>query len=125
MTAQIADQHPHEDDTRDTQPAPDIDSLLVRSISRWAIVSSLLILLYDAALMTNYPFPGSSTTLRGVFYTVVAIALIGATLFITFLGYRLATMRVVRESRKLYVIFLPALVLFASVSLFLLLSAPK
>ena len=125
MTAQIADQHPHEDDTRDTQPAPDIDSLLVSSISRWAIISSLLILLYDTALMTNYPFPGSNTTLRGIFYSVVAIALIGATLFITFLGYRLATMRVVRESRRLYVIFLPALVLFASVSLFLLLSAPK
>jgi hypothetical protein len=125
MTAQTADQHPHEDETHDIRPMPDIDSLLVGSISRWAIATSLLILLYDAALMTNYPFPGSNTTLRGVFYSVVAVALIAAVLFITFLGYRLATMRVVREGRKLYVIFLPALVLFASISGFLLLAAPK
>jgi hypothetical protein len=123
MTAQIAD--PHEDDARESQAAPDIDRLLVGSITRWAIAASVLILLYDAALMSNYPFPGSNTTLRGVFYTLMAIALIGGTLFITFLGYRLASMRVVREGRRLYLIFLPALVLFASISGFLLLSAPK
>lgn len=106
-------------------PQSDIDRLLVRQIARWAVVVTLLLALFDVAMLRSWPFPGALDAVRGVFYTVVGLVLLLGTLAITFLGYRIVTMRVVQRARSVYLIFLPAVFLFSTIVGFLLLTAPR
>jgi hypothetical protein len=85
----------------------------------------LLIVVFDVAVLASYPFPDQIDALRTPFYVILGIAILIAATFITFLGYRIASMRVVRESRPLFVIFLPAVALIGSGIGFLLLAAPR
>src|SRR5437763_1186467 len=103
---------------------PNIDELLVRSIARWAVLIAMLILAFDLGILRNYPFPGTSRVLRGAFYSAAAVALFLTTAFVTFLGYRVVSLRVVRARRPLYLIFLPAAVALGSIISFLFLAAP-
>jgi hypothetical protein len=106
------------------QRQPSVDELLVQSIARWALGITVGIVLFDVLVAAGYPFPGSSTTLRGVSYSVAGIALLLAAGFIAFLGYRIVSLRFVRRSRAVYVIFLPAVALLSSVVALLFLGAP-
>ena len=103
----------------------DIDRLLIQQIGRWAIVVTLLLALYDVAMLRSWPFPDAIDVLQGPFYVLVGIGLILATAAITFLGYRIVTMRVARRARSVYLIFLPAVFFLSSVIGFLLLTAPR
>ncbi len=104
---------------------PDIDQLLVRQIGRWAAIVTVLLALFDVAMLRTWPFPDAIDIFRGPFYVLAGVLLIAATLAITFLGYRIVTMRVVRQARSAYLIFLPAVFLFSTVVGFLLLTAPR
>jgi hypothetical protein len=104
------------------QRRPSVDDLLVRSVVRWALLAGLLTILYDLAILYGYPFPDAIEGLRRPFYTIGAVALLLAIGFITFLGYRLVSFRVVRSKRLIYVIFLPAVLLLSSIAGFLLLT---
>jgi hypothetical protein len=101
-----------------------IDELLVRSIARWALLIAGAILAFDLAVVQGYPFPGSSQTLRGLFYTLAFVALLAGTAFVTFLGYRIVTLGVICSRRSLYAIFLPAALTLGSILSFLFLAAP-
>jgi hypothetical protein len=101
-----------------------IDRLLVRSIARWAAVLAVLIAAFDLAILRGYPFPGGAELLRGVFYTLFGLVVLLGTLFVTFLGYRIATMHIARDRKTLYLIFLPAMFAIGSVVGFLYLAAP-
>jgi hypothetical protein len=114
-----------EAEQRGTGPPQNIDALIVRDIARWAVVVALLLLAYDLAILANYPFPGSIDGLRGPFYVLVAVVLLAATGFITFIGYRFITMRVVTRVPVLVLIYLPAVVLVSSIIGFLLLTVPR
>lgn len=103
----------------------DIDGLLVRSITRWALSVSGLILLYDALILSGYPFPGFMDEVRGPAYLLFGVVLLLAVFVVSFLAYRLITTGLVRSRRTIWVLFLPAVVLVASIGTFLLLSAPK
>jgi len=103
----------------------DIDRWLVRQIGRWAIVVTALLALYVGAMLASWPFPDVIDVLQGPFYVIVGVALILATAAITFLGYRIVTMRVVQRARSVFLIFLPAVFLLSSVIGFLLLTAPR
>lgn len=107
------------------EPHPDIDQLLVASISRWALAIAGLVVLFDALLLAGYPFPGFLDAARGLVYALFGVAVLLGVAAVSFLGYRIVTMRVVRSRRTMWVIFLPAVLLLASVGGFLLLSAPK
>ena len=113
----------------DPAPEPaarvDIDELLVRSITRWAVRVSGFILLYDALILAGYPFPGFMDAVRGPAYLLFGVALLLGVFVVSFLAYRLITMRLVRSRRTIWVLFLPAVVLVASTGSFLMLSAPK
>ena len=109
----------------ESPPHVDIDELLVRSITRWALSLSGLILLYDALILAGYPFPSFMEVVRGPTYLLFGVALLVGVFVISFLAYRLITMRVVRSRRTIWVLFLPAVVLVASIGSLLLLSAPK
>ena len=117
----------HDAGVEPTQPAQrvDIDALLVRSVTRWALSVSGLILLYDALILGGYPFPSFIDAARGVAYSLFGVALLVAVLVISFLAYRMITLRVVRSRRTIWLLLLPAVVLLASIGCFLLLSAPK
>lgn len=106
-------------------PQADIDRLLVRQIAGWAAVVTVLLALFDVAMLRSWPFPDALDAVRGVFYVVVAVILLFGTLAITFLGYRIVTMRVVRRARSVYLIFLPAVFLASTIVGFLLLTAPR
>ncbi len=112
-------------ETTDRRPTADIDQLLVQSIGRWGFAVAALVILFDVLLMRGYPFPSALDGLRGPVYTVVAVLLLMAVAWITFLGYRLVTMRVATTRRQIYPVFLPATALVASIVGFLLMSAPK
>lgn len=109
----------------ESAPQPDIDRLLVQQIGRWAVVVTVLLALFDVAMLRSWPFPEPLDAVRGVFYTVAGLILLLATLAITFLGYRMVTMRVVRRARSVYLIFLPAVFLLSTIVGFLLLTAPR
>jgi succinate dehydrogenase hydrophobic anchor subunit len=94
----------------------------VETISRWALALTVLLLLYDVAVLRRYPFPDAISVLRAPFYTTVGVALVLATLFCTFLGYRIISMRYARRTRAIYVIFFPAVVLICSLFWFIVLS---
>jgi hypothetical protein len=104
---------------------PDIDRLLVRQIGRWAIVLTVLLALFDVAMLRSWPFPDAIDVLRGPFYSVVGVLLLAGTIVITFLGYRIVTMRIVRRARSVYLIFLPGVFLLSTIVGFLLLTAPR
>jgi hypothetical protein len=74
------------------------------------------------AILWNYPFPGSSSLVRGVFYALAGTALIIAAIACGFLGYRIISLRFVRRSKRCYVIFLPLVALVSSVVWLYLLS---
>jgi hypothetical protein len=103
----------------------DIDTLLVRSIARWAIVVSIMLFAFDLAILAGWPFPIDSGAIRGAFYSILGVALLGAAAFITFVGYRVVTLRVARESRAVYLLFLPAVVVLTSIVGFLLFTGPR
>jgi hypothetical protein len=103
----------------------EIDELLIRQIGRWAVVLTVLLALFDVAMLRSWPFPDAIEAARGVFYVVVAVVLLLATLAVTFLGYRIVTMRVARRARSVYLIFLPGVFLISTVVGFLLLTAPR
>lgn len=107
------------------ESTPDIDRLVVASISRWALIIAGLIIVLDILLLAGYPFPGFVDALRGPAYALLGAGVLLGVVAVTFLGYRLVTMRVVRSPRTIWIIFLPAVVLLASVGSFALLSAPK
>lgn len=109
----------------DTSQRPDIDQLLVQQIARWAVVVTVLLALFDVAMLRSWPFPDALDGVRGAFYAVAGLVLLLATLFVTFLGYRIVTMRVVRRARSVYLIFLPAVFLLSTIVGFLLLTAPR
>ena len=109
----------------ETAERPDIDRLLVRQIGRWAVVVTVLLSLFDVAMLRAWPFPQAIDVLRGPFYVLVGLLLLLVTLAITFLGYRIVTMRVARRARSVYVIFLPAVFLLSTIIGFLLLTAPR
>ena len=108
-----------------TSSRPDIDRLLVRQIARWAVVVTVLLALFDIAMLSSWPFPDALDALRGAFYVAAGLLLLLATLAITFLGYRIITMRVVSRVRSVYFIFMPAVFLLSTVVGFLLLTAPR
>lgn len=112
-------------ETTDRRPVAEVDRLLVQSIGRWALLTAALVILFDVLLMLGYPFPDALDVLRGPVYTVVAVLLLIAVAGITFLGYRMVTMRVARTRRQIYPVFLPATAVVASIVGFLLMTAPK
>ena len=109
----------------ESEPSESIDELLVGSIARWAWRVTLGIALFDLAILTSYPFPGGIEALRGVAYGLFAVVVLLATLAITFLGFRVVTTRIVGRSRAVYIIFLPAMVLLASLLGFAIMTSPK
>jgi hypothetical protein len=78
--------------------------------------------LFDLAILWNYPFPLSSPLVRGIFYSVVGLIIVGAALACAFLGYRIVTLRFVRRSWRVYAIFLPLMAVFGSLAWLYLLS---
>jgi hypothetical protein len=104
---------------------PEIDSLIVRSVQRWALVAVALIIAFDLAILRSYPFPNALGSGRAVFYTLLGAATVLISVVVTFLGYRLASMQVVRRRRTLFIIFLPATAIIASAFSFMLLAAPR
>jgi uncharacterized membrane protein len=109
----------------DVVERPDIDRLLVQQIGRWAVVVTVLLALYDVAMLRSWPFPDAIDVLQGPFYILVGLVLIAATAAISFLGYRIVTMRVAYRARSVYLIFLPGVFLVSSIVGFLLLTAPR
>lgn len=109
----------------DPEITPSVDDLLIQSISRWALANSLGIALFDLAILASYPFPNALDAARGPLYGLFALVLLLATLAISFLGYRILSMRIVRRSRSVYLIFLPAMLLIASLLAFTIMTSPK
>jgi hypothetical protein len=107
------------------EPAPDIDALLVRSIVRWSLITVSLIVGYVVAVFAGYPYPEAIGGTRGAFYVTTGAVLVIAAGFITFLGYRLVTMRVIGQGRTLYLIFLPIAMVLSSLVAILLVAAPE
>ncbi|HEX5165869.1 MAG TPA: hypothetical protein VFV93_10780 [Thermomicrobiales bacterium] len=103
----------------------EIDKLLIRQIGRWAVVLTILLALFDVAMLRSWPFPDAIEAARGAFYVIVAVALLLGTLLVTFLGYRIVTMRVATRARSVYLIFLPGVFLLSTIVGFLLLTAPR
>jgi len=109
----------------ESPPAPSIDDLLIKSISRWAIATSVGIALFDLAILRSYPFPGAIYAVRGLIYGLLSLALLLGTIAITFLGYRIVSMRIVQRPRSVYIIFLPAVLLIGSLLGFVIMTSPK
>ena len=109
----------------ETAERPDIDRLLVRQIGRWAVVMTVLLALFDVAMLRSWPFPDAFDAVRGPFYVLAAVLLLAGTFVITVLGYRIVTMGIARRARSVYLIFLPAVFLFSTIVGFLLLTAPR
>ena len=103
---------------------PNIDELLLRSITRWAAGLSALIVFFDVAYVRGYPFPLDSHAVRGAFYTAGAVALLLATAFTTFLGYRIVSTRFTRRRLSVFLVFLPFVVGVSSLLAALFLAAP-
>lgn len=101
-----------------------VDALLVRSTVRWSLVVAASIALYAVAVFAGYPYPAAIDGTRVYIYVVTGIVLVLAGAFLTFLGYRMLTMRVIRQGRTLYVILLPAVMLLSVAISILMLAAP-
>ena len=56
---------------------------------------------------------------------MLTVGLVAATLFITFLGYRIVSMRVARGLKAIYIVFLPGALALGSLIAFLSLAAPR
>lgn len=112
-------------DAQDTDRTAEVDRLLIQSIGRWGLITAALLIVFDTLVLLGYPFPGSMETARRIVYTVAAVILLSAVAWITFLGYRLVTLRVATARRQVYPVFLPITVLFASIIGFLLMTVPK
>ncbi|RIK36259.1 MAG: hypothetical protein DCC58_19480 [Chloroflexi bacterium] len=106
----------------DPLPSRSLDEAIVRSISNWAVLTTLGIALFDIAILWNYPFPGDGQLLPGIFYSVAGVVLVAASIGCAFLGYRIVSTRFVRRSKRVYVIFLPLMALVGSVVWLYLLS---
>ncbi len=98
------------------------NTAFVRWLAKWAVITSLLILAFDVAILRNYPFPGSIENLRAVFYLAVGCGLVVASLAFAFLGYRIVSMRYAGRSKAIYLIFLPPVLLVTSLVWLLLLA---
>lgn len=94
----------------------------VRWLAKWALITSLLIIVFDVAILRNYPFPGSNQSLRAVFYSVYGAGLLIASLAFAFLGYRIVSLRYSRRAKAIYLIFLPPVLLVTSLIWLLLLA---
>ncbi len=95
----------------------------VRYLARWALLVSAVILVFDLAVVRNYPFPSFlGNTVRGLFYTGLSILLLLASVFLAFLGYRIITLKYVGRTKALYGIFLPAVLFATSVFWFIILA---
>jgi hypothetical protein len=99
------------------------DEAFVGWLARWALVTSLLLIAFDVAVIRNYPFPGFMDALRGPFYTALGIVLLIASLGFGFLGYRVITTRYQGRTRDIYMLFLPPVLLVTSLVWLLLLAA--
>lgn len=104
------------------QPPAALDQELFRSIFRWSLVVLGAVVLFDLAILWNYPFPGDFPLVRGVFYVAVGLVILAAAVACAFLGYRIVTTRFVRKSWRVYAIFLPLMALVGSVIWLFLLS---
>lgn len=103
----------------------EIDALLVRSIVRWSLATAVLMALFMIGVVAGYPYPDAIDGTRAIFYVAAGAVLVLAAVFISFLGYRLVTLRVITKGRTLYLIFLPTVMLISSVITILLLAAPS
>lgn len=112
-------------DVPESERTAEVDRLLIQSIGRWGLITAVLLLVFDAMVLLGYPFPDALETVRGVVYTTIAVILLIAVAWVTFLGYRLVTLRVATARRQVYPIFLPITVLLASIIGFLLMTVPK
>lgn len=99
------------------------DVAFVRWLARWALLTAVLIVLFDLAVFRNYPLFGLPDWFRGLFYTIAGIVLLAATIGFAFLGYRIITTGYRARSRDLYLLFLPPVVLVTSLVWMLLLAA--
>lgn len=105
------------------QTSPEGDADFLRWLGRWALLTSLLLIVFDVAVIRNYPFPGFIDGLRATFYSVFAIILALASLGFAFLGYRVITTRYHGRVRDIYLLFLPPVLLVTSLVWLLLLAA--
>ena len=103
-------------------PSREGNASFVRWLARWAVITSLLIIIFDVAILRNYPFPVGSQGLRAVFYSVYGFGLIVASLGFAFLGYRIVSLRYARHAKAIYLIFLPPVLLVTSLVWLLLLA---
>jgi hypothetical protein len=98
----------------------------VRYLAKWSIAVTLLIVSLDLAVVRNYPFPDLlGDFVRGTFYTVFSIGLAITSIFLAFLGYRIISLRYVKRTRAIYLIFLPVVVLLTSIVWFVLLAGQQ
>ena len=94
----------------------------VHTIANWAAALSVLIVLYDVAVLRRYPFPQALEVLRAPFYTIIGATLVIGALFCAFLGYRIISLRYARRTRAIYVIFFPLVLLVCSLFWLIVLS---
>ena len=99
------------------------DAAFVGWLARWALVTSLLLVAFDVAVIRNYPFPAFMDALRGPFYTALGIALLLASIGFGFIGFRVVTTRYKGHTRDIYLLFLPPVILVTSLVWLLLLAA--
>lgn len=98
------------------------NAAFVRWLAKLALITSLLIIVFDVAILRNYPFPGIAENLRAVFYSAFGLGLMAASLVFAFLGYRVITMRYAGRTKAIYLIFLPPVLLVTSLVWLLLLA---
>lgn len=107
---------------RSTSASREGNAAFVRWLAKWALITSLLIIGFDLAILRSYPFPGENDTLRAVFYSILGSALVVASQAFAFLGYRIITLRYAGRARAIYLVFLPPVLLVTSLVWLLLLA---
>ena len=105
------------------QTSTEGDAAFLRWLGRWALLTSLLLIVFDIAVLRNYPFPGFIDGLRGAFYSAFGIILAIASLGFAFLGYRVITTRYQGRVRDIDLLFLPPVLLVTSLVWLLMLAA--
>jgi hypothetical protein len=98
------------------------DDAFVRWLARWALLASILVILFAVAVIRNYPFPDALDAIRGPFYTVMGSIIVLIALAFAFLGYRVVTARYGGRTRDIYLLFLPVVLLVTSLIWLLLLA---